>query len=388
MTEKQKKLVKRGVEGFLTVMPEGYAEPESFEDFYRSILPAKGHDSSSQLRITDTFPEAEPIKKKKTYPQEWTAYNLYQTNEGLLFTELLKELLEAVIKEDPLKRRGRPSMSVKDMIFACCMKIYLDRSARRASSELKIFQERGLLGKFPHFNTVLNYLNKSGLTPILKSLVEVSSYPLKQFEKDFAVDSTGFSTPNHEKWFNVRTAKPSVRRLYKKAHILTGTLTKVITAVEITKGTASDTPELPPLLETTAKKFIVEELSADLAYSSKANLQAVVDAGGFPYIPFKKNANPKGYNLWHKAYTYLMEHYDDFMAHYHKRSNVEALFSALKRKLGTYIKTKKDVAQANEILCKCLCHNLITLIEAIFTLDAEVNFCAEAKNAQIIVKSL
>jgi hypothetical protein len=46
------------------------------------------------------------------------------------------------------------------------------------------------------------------------------------------------------------------------------------------------------------------------------------------------------------------------MAHYHKRSNVESTFSAIKRKFGDSVMSKTDAAMANEVLCKVLCHNL------------------------------
>jgi hypothetical protein len=50
------------------------------------------------------------------------------------------------------------------------------------------------------------------------------------------------------------------------------------------------------------------------------------------------------------------------MAHYHKRSNVESTFSAVKRKFGDAVRSKNDVAMVNEVLCKFVAHNLCCLI--------------------------
>jgi hypothetical protein len=50
------------------------------------------------------------------------------------------------------------------------------------------------------------------------------------------------------------------------------------------------------------------------------------------------------------------------MAHYHKRSNAESTFSAVKRKFGDSVASKTDAAMVNELLCKFLCHNLSCLI--------------------------
>jgi hypothetical protein len=48
---------------------------------------------------------------------------------------------------------------------------------------------------------------------------------------------------------------------------------------------------------------------------------------------------------------------------YHKRSNVESTFSAIKRKFGDSVMSKNPVAMVNEVLCKILCHNLTCLIQ-------------------------
>ena len=50
--------------------------------------------------------------------------------------------------------------------------------------------------------------------------------------------------------------------------------------------------------------------------------------------------------------------------HYHKRSNVESTFSAVKRKFGDRsAMSSSDTAMVNEVLCKLLCHNLTCLIQ-------------------------
>ena len=42
---------------------------------------------------------------------------------------------------------------------------------------------------------------------------------------------------------------------------------------------------------------------------------------------------------------------EEFLPHYHKRSNVETTFSMIKAKFGGSIRSKKRTAQINEILC-------------------------------------
>jgi transposase len=69
---------------------------------------------------------------------------------------------------------------------------------------------------------------------------------------------------------------------------------------------------------------------------------------------------------------------EDFLAHYHKRSNVEATFSAIKRKFGGAVRSKRFTAQTNEVLCKILCHNLSMLVHAMHELGIEPSFATSS----------
>lgn len=63
-----------------------------------------------------------------------------------------------------------------------------------------------------------------------------------------------------------------------------------------------------------------------------------------------------------------------FFEHYHKRSNVETVFSMIKSKFGTCVKAKTPIAQTNEVLCKILCHNICCVIESMYELGIEPMF--------------
>lgn len=73
-------------------------------------------------------------------------------------------------------------------------------------------------------------------------------------------------------------------------------------------------------------------------------------------------------------YGYNMEW---FKAHYHKRSNVEATFSMIKRKFGKKLRSKTRTAQVNEVLCKVLAHNLCCVIQSMYELEVEPEFGME-----------
>jgi len=317
--------------------------------------------------IKDTLP-------KKVYGQDWEAYNKAQTQEKILFMELLNELT-SLIPPQKYKGNGRPSTNIGEMIFSICLKTYLDFSSRRAESDIQMAKKLGYITKVPHFNTILKYLNNPILAKAFKEMITVSALPLKQVEENFAVDASGFSTSLYLPWQNVRTGT-SKRRMFKKAHIFIGTKTNVIASVEVTDGYTSDSIMLRSLLDDSTKHFRVKEVTADMGYSSRENLGLISSAGAIPFIPFKKNtkSHAEGVAIWHAMYRYFKDNKEDFMVHYHRRSNVESVFSMIKRKQGTYLRTKTDTAQINEIMCKCLVHNICVLIQEMFELGIKVDF--------------
>jgi hypothetical protein len=58
--------------------------------------------------------------------------------------------------------------------------------------------------------------------------------------------------------------------------------------------------------------------------------------------------------LWEKALHYYSLRREDFLKHYHKRSNVESTFSMVKAKFRDHLRAKTDTAMRNEVLCKLL----------------------------------
>jgi len=75
------------------------------------------------------------------------------------------------------------------------------------------------------------------------------------------------------------------------------------------------------------------------------------------------NIEPRGKShIWRKMFNYFQYNQEEFLEHYHKRSNVETTFHMIKSKLGDSLKSKNEVAQKNELLCKLIAHNIIVLV--------------------------
>jgi transposase len=80
--------------------------------------------------------------------------------------------------------------------------------------------------------------------------------------------------------------------------------------------------------------------------------------GAKPFIAFKANHTGRGSRLWEKMHAHFTLRRDDFLAHYHQRSNVESTFSMIKAKFRDHVRSKTPVAMVNEVLCKLICHNI------------------------------
>ena len=315
---------------------------------------------------------------RMTYSQQWSTYDAAQMHEAERFEELLCRLCAGI--EQPTQVLGRPQLPLSDVVFALALKSYSTMSGRRATSYIRSAESKGLIDRTPHYSSAFRRLESEDLTPVLKALIEQSSLPLQTVEDRFAIDSTGFATNTYSRWFDHKWGKMRSEQKWIKLHFMTGVATNVITAVEATAHESADAPQLPALLNKTAESFAISELSADKAYSSKRNLRAVEAVGAVPYIPFKEGTKAvpsiktEQDALWAKMWYYYNFRRDEFLAHYHVRSNAETTAMMLKAKFGASVRAKLPTAQINEVLLKCLCHNLCVLVQSIYELDLEPVF--------------
>ena len=306
-----------------------------------------------------------------TYKQDWPAYNAAQVNEGDHFLVLLRELCDTV--EQPVQSNGRPRLLLSDMLAGMAIKVYSGMSSRRAMSFIREAVAKGLIEKEPSFSSVCRYMDSPEIKPILQSLIEQSALPLKAVETDFAADSSGFATTTYHRWFDHKWNREIKEAQWVKAHIFTGVKTNIVTTADVTETIGNDSPYMAPFVKATARNFDVKEVSGDKAYLSKGNLWAVHDVGATPYIPFKTNSvaytpNHRKDPLWMRMFAYFHENRAEFLAHYHKRSNVESSFSMIKAKFGPSVRSKNPAGQVNETLVKILVHNIVVLVHAMYEL--------------------
>lgn len=290
--------------------------------------------------------------ERVTYRQDWPRYTRAQCAEKGMVQALLQGLCDSIV-QPPYRGRGRPPLPLADVVFGCTMKVFGGISGRRSTTDLI-------------------------------SLIETSASPLAGIEHDFSIDATGFSTTTYDRWFDKKWGRETKRQKWLKLHASVENETNIIAAVTVTDGDDHDSPEMPGLVQRTAQRFDVREVQGDKAYLSHVNLEAIEAVGARPFVPFKSNSTPdggingKGSDAWRRMWLMFQLNREEYLAHYHRRSNAEATFSALKRKFGSSIRSKKRTAQVNEVLCKVLCYNLSVLTRAIYELGIETGFMARA----------
>jgi len=119
---------------------------------------------------------------------------------------------------------------------------------------------------------------------------------------------------------------------------------------------------------------------------SKDNYRVASELGVDAFIPFKSNSvNRSGTQgsppSWRKAFYMFQANRDEFDRNYHRRSNVESVFSALKRKFGENIRSRTHVAQVNEILCKLIAYNLTVVVHEMFENGIAPSFVKQNQGA-------
>ncbi len=350
-------------------------------DYEENCVRCKHMWAVAYLREESDLPDESDVvtesvqTKRRTYGQSsWADYNRAQCEELETARVLLRNLVEGV-EDAPRAKTGRPPIARRDALFAAAIKVYGTLSARRSDTAVREAKADGFIEDAPSFNSVLRTIREPGLESILRTLVEESARPLATVESLFSPDGTGFATQSYVRWFDHKHGKDGRVQTWVKLHVVVGTHTNIITAARVTTGHVNDSVMLPSLINaTTAAGFKIAELSADKAYLSHDHLALIEAHGARPFIPFKGNSRSTGSPAWERMHGWYTANAPDFLAHYHRRSNVEATFSALKRKFGENVRAKTLSAQVNEILLKCVCFNVSRLVHSIHVLGIDPKF--------------
>ena len=155
---------------------------------------------------------------------------------------------------------------------------------------------------------------------------------------------------------------------YVKLHAAIDMKWRSIISFHFTRTNVHEATQLEKLLE---PLYDFDNVYADSGYLSVNNCRVIVAKGGTPFIRPKKTTTGKGtYKqkiMYGNPFTDMIESYKEnprsWLKKYHKRSNIEPVFSSLKRLLGGFVTSIKRRVQQIEIALKIIVYNLTILVK-------------------------
>lgn len=297
--------------------------------------------------------------------KNWRSYKP-ATSEPERLPQLLKLLCESIEVQEDASTARRIALARREALFGAVMSIY---SGRRAETDLKVCVERGYLSRVCGYRTRLRVLKDSATTATLTRLIEESAGPLSELETVTGQFAAGSMMDN--RWCDL------------KLNFMIGAATRVVTSAQVSPP-SSGYRFLPELVAATALRFQVKEVSADAAYLSVRNLEAIDQVGAVPLIPLRANAilTPKS-ALWRRLVVAASLD-EGFRRRLLRRSRVEATFAAMKALgAGGPLRSKDVVVRANAMLVVVLLHNLTCLCRAIEELGRTADFGLEPTTTQL-----
>jgi len=346
---------------------------------YNSLLKhsRRVYETAESGQTTLQIYNPKPFGEKRTYKQQWAEYNMAKTNEDILFKKMLQEILFLSIEEDSYPKVGRKGYSIKEKLFAMCVKIYYRSDLRKCQSILKELKNLHYINRVPCFKSIDNFFNDARLSKILDDLILISALPMAELEKTGAIDSTGFSVSRFDRWVDYKWGKHEGKeRVWRKAHAVCGCKSNIFLSVAVTEKNTGDISMVEEVIGTRTRYFKMDNFTADKAYSSRRVLKFLNGLGMNPFIPFKKNVTGKsmGCMVWSQMFYFFKHYNDEFLRKYHARSNIESSFHMVKNRFGDHLLTKNMAGNVNEIKVKFLCHNLCCLIVEAFESGISLDF--------------
>jgi len=309
-------------------------------------------------------------KRRKRYPRDEARYNRIQESEIPLFLACLPGAVRAVLDRESLWQGiGRPPAKLYDILVCLVVKTYFRLSLRRAVGLLSVLKRGGQIEvKIPSFKTLDNYLNDGTTQKYLERLVELSSSLFSSVERCMASDSTGIATTCYSSWFSIRVCKKSRKRDHIMVHITVGTRACVVFALDIRNKQGEDNVIFRSHVKKIGRRQKVDEWSADAAYLSRDNCDAVVSIGARPWIKIKSNTTgrKRGSQAWKSMVHDWKRHPGIAKKRYHKRSKVESANSAKKRKFGSSVRCRLPVSQRTEEALSWVSYNFSQIPRAQF----------------------
>ncbi len=308
----------------------------------------------------ETLFKGEGRQIKSTITLQKNPLSLEQEKER--FMRNMCDFLEP-LNFEAMQEMGRPRADFKDIVKCLLMMSYNSMSYRRTQSDIKKMFEEGLIQTMPPRSTLNDYSNNLDTKNLIEKLIQASALFFVDEEDTAIVDSTWFAKRMYGGGYKAVHDKRS-GSLYKvrKLHVACLKNSKVIAYAKATKGTEHDNPFFERIIRGIVKLgFPLKSVLADSGYMSKDNYALCKELGILDvFIDFRSNVTGKApkSDLWREKFKMYKEQKEVWNQTYRYRVLVEGVFSAIKRKNITYLRSKKETALDVEVLLKALVYNI------------------------------
>ena len=287
----------------------------------------------------------------------------------ILLNQAMKLLLSIVLLL-PIKtsnKRGTKAYDYRDILGLCILRILLRKTYADYEIEMRTdpricraFSMRILPGK----STI-----QRGMEILSMDLLwQINLLMLKDIMKnklDILIDSSGIRIFARSIWFCIRIKREISKRECDKVHLAVCADMLLIMNWRITNGRRNDCPFFRILI---APIRMIGYVIADKGYLARVNFQSAFDKGGQGIIPFKKGKKkqsrnkPCGFPAWKFAHDFWTVMNGLYMSIYHRRSRIEAVFSALKKRYGDKLNCSSASMRRKEMSLRLIAYNIRILI--------------------------
>jgi len=252
---------------------------------------------------------------------------------------------------------GRKGHDPKKVTTGCILKVGFNQTYDGIEAYLKDSETfKKHFDDLPGHSVIHRGMQKLSIKYIRKVMNRVTRF-LQRKGMNIAVDSTGFRTGNSSIWYDIRIRRKNTRKDCIKLHISIDVDTGVIHWFTTTPSKRHDSLEFKKLI-----KHLPElgNVLGDKGYSSRNNCQIVADKNGRPYLHFKDNATnkAKGKPAWIISIRDYKNNTEEWVLVYHLRSIVESVFSSIKKRWGSFLRSRKMWMQKKELSLKVLSYNV------------------------------
>jgi len=265
------------------------------------------------------------------------------------------------VKQLPLpwkpNKQGRKGHNPKTVATGCILKVGFNQTYDGIEAYLKESETfKKSFDDLPGHSVIHRGMKKLSIKYIRKVMNRVTRF-LRRKGMNIAVDSTGFRTNNSSIWYDIRIKRRNKRRDCIKLHISVDVDTGVIHWFTVTDWNRHDSPEFKNLI-----KHLPElgNVLGDKAYSSRNNCQIAADKNGVPFLHFKDNVTnyAKGKPAWIISIREYKNNAKEWLSTYHLRSIVESVFSSIKKRWGSFLRSRRKWMQKKELSLKVLSYNV------------------------------